>query len=93
MAAQTESPFYNPDVFREVYGNLGEVFEVRLPYLAWIPTYPSALWSFAFCSDTLDPLDHLDGERVAGKGIASRWYNADVHRASFALPNLVRELL
>lgn len=93
FVAQTESPFYNPDVFREVFAHLSDLYTTCMPYLAWIPTYPSALWSFAFCSDTRHPLEDLDREAVRSDALDTRWYNEDVHAAAFALPTFVRELL
>jgi spermidine synthase len=93
LAAQTESPFYNPDVFAQVFATLSGLFGVSMPYLAWIPTYPSALWSFAFCSEGRHPIDDFDPERVRGSAMATRWYNEEIHRACFALPTFVREML
>jgi spermidine synthase len=93
LAAQTESPFYNPDVFKEVFASLSDLFRITKPYLAWIPTYPSALWSFAFCSDARHPVTDFDREAFLSAGLEARWYNEDVHAASFALPTFVRSLL
>lgn len=93
FAAQTESPFYNPDVFGEVFSSLSSLYKVCMPYLAWIPTYPSALWSFAFCSDDRHPVHDFDREAFLESGIDTRWYNEDVHQACFALPTFVRQLL
>ena len=93
FAAQTESPFYNPDVFGEVFSSLSALYKNCMPYLAWIPTYPSALWSFAFCSDERHPVHDFDREAFLESGIDTRWYNEDIHSASFALPTFVRQLL
>jgi spermidine synthase len=93
FVSQTESPFYNPDVIKEVYTSLGEIFRIAMPYVAWIPTYPSALWSFAFCSDTRHPLEQFDRDRCLSEEIETRYYNADIHAASFALPTFIRELI
>jgi spermidine synthase len=93
FAAQTESPFYNPDVFRKVHADLAGMFEIAMPYVAWIPTYPSALWSFAFCSDTRHPVRDFDGDAFTTDGIATRWYNEGIHTAAFSLPSFVRDLL
>ena len=91
FVAQTESPLFHADSIRKIYKNLSAVFPVVKMYLATVPTYPGFVWSFAFCSKGLDPLDGLRAERGDFQGL--RYYNADVHRASFALPNYVRELL
>jgi spermidine synthase len=48
-------------------------------------------------SDTLDPLalePRIAEQRIADRGIADlRYYNGDIHRALFALPNFFRELV
>jgi spermidine synthase len=93
FAAQTESPFYNPDVFGEVFSSLSDLYKVCMPYLAWIPTYPSALWSFAFCSDDRHPVHDFDRDAFLESGIDTRWYNEDIHAAAFALPTFVRQML
>jgi spermidine synthase len=88
---QTESPFFNQESIKKIYQNLRAVFPVVRMYLAHIPTYPSALWSFAFCSKRYDPLADLKAPRYALPGL--RYYNADLHRGSFALPTYVHELV
>lgn len=88
---QTDSPFYNSQSVKQIYQNLRTVFPIVRMYLAHIPTYPSALWSFAFCAKRYHPLDDFRVERCGQPGL--RYYNAEVHRASFALPNYVKELL
>lgn len=91
FVAQSESPLFHQDSVRKIYANLRSVFPVVRMYLAHVPTYPSALWSFAFCSKGRDPIDDFRAEGAPMDGL--RYYNADIHRASFALPNYVRDLL
>ncbi len=93
FASQTESPFYNPDVTSYVYSTLKGIWKVAMPYLAWIPSYPSGLWSFAFCSDSTHPLEGFDPARVKDSGIETKWYNGEIHTACFALPTFVRDLV
>ena len=75
---------------------LSAVFKIVRPYLVYIPLYGS-LWGLACASDTLDPLtlDHAQVERTLEKrGIANlHYYNGDTHRAVFALPNFMRQIL
>ncbi len=91
LVVQSESPLFNQESVRKIYRNLRAVFPIVRMYLAHVPTYPSALWSFAFCSKRHDPLGDFQSERIGFDGL--RYYNPDVHQGSFALPNYVRELL
>lgn len=88
---QTESPLFNQESIRKIYQNLRAVFPLVRMYLAHVPTYPSALWSFAFCSKRYDPLADFEPARDVLPGL--RYYNADIHRGSFALPNYVQALI
>jgi spermidine synthase len=63
---------------------------VRL-YTASIPTYPSGLWSFTLCSNTVDPVAHFKERRVRTAGLPTRYYNASIHRAAFALPSFMED--
>lgn len=88
MVAQSESPFFHSSVIQKMVGVLREVFPIVKIYLASIPTYPSGLWSFAFCSKQYDPLLHFHPGEL---DFQTRYYNAEVHRSAFALPNFIKE--
>nr|VFK44061.1 MAG: spermidine synthase [Candidatus Kentron sp. SD]VFK49219.1 MAG: spermidine synthase [Candidatus Kentron sp. SD]VFK80812.1 MAG: spermidine synthase [Candidatus Kentron sp. SD] len=91
FVAQSESPLFHANNVRKIYRNLRAVFPTVMMYLAHIPTYPSALWSFAFCSKRYHPLDDFHPETADIDGL--HYYNADIHRGAFALPNYVKALL
>jgi spermidine synthase len=90
------SPFSHPDRVRSTLANLRQVFPVVVPYFAYIPIYGS-YWGFASASDSLDPsrMQPAEVERViAARGLKDlQYYNGDTHRAVFALPNYVRDLV
>jgi spermidine synthase len=90
------SPFSHPKRVRETIGNLRSVFRKVTPYFAHIPLYGS-IWGFACASDELEPkaLAPEAVERViAARGVKDlQYYNGEMHRAVFALPNYVKELL
>ena len=92
FAAQTESPMFYPDQVREIHRRLHQVFPVVRMYLAHIPTYPGAMYSFAFCSRGLDPVGDFHHERVSDLGLETKYYNADLHGSCFVLPTCAREL-
>jgi len=93
VVAQSESPFYHQETIRKMYENLKEIFPVVELYLASIPTYPSGLWSFAFCSKKYHPIRDFDRQYLAGLNLNTRYYNEDVHEAAFKLPTFVRRLV
>jgi len=91
MVAQSESPFYHADIQKKMYRNLRAVFPIVEMYQAFIPTYPSGLWSFAFASKRYHPVRDFDRQRAAGRGFATRYYNEDLHLGAFMLPTFARE--
>lgn len=90
------SPFFHPERVRSTLGNLRQAFAQVTPYFAYIPLYGS-LWGFACASDTIDPraIAPAEVERVLERrGVRElQYYNGEVHRALFALPNYVKALV
>ena len=90
------SPWFHPERVRQTIANLRQVFRVVVPYFAYIPIYGS-VWGFATASDTLDPrsIGPAEVERViAARGLADlQFYNGEVHRSLFAIPNYVKPLV
>lgn len=98
MVAQSESPHFNTEVFKEIYHCYGGIFgyDHVYPYVVFIPTYPSGMWSFSYCSkDTVHPIENLDTDKA--KRFTTKhhlqYYNPEVHKASFMLPTFVKNLL
>ncbi|WP_316347571.1 polyamine aminopropyltransferase [Desulfuromonas acetoxidans] len=91
MVAQSESPFYHADIQKAMYGNLRNVFPIVEMYQAFIPTYPSGLWSFAFASKKYHPVTDFDQQRAANRGFHTRYYNEQLHLGAFMLPTFARE--
>lgn len=95
LVAQSESPFFNQETVRGMYSNLNDIFPIVKMYLCHMIIYPSALWSFAFCSKRYRPLDDFDHKRYARlqKKMKNEYYNDDIHFGAFALPQYVRNLI
>ncbi|MCL6633066.1 MAG: polyamine aminopropyltransferase [Alicyclobacillus herbarius] len=82
------TPFYDPDVVRRVSHDVAERFPTCQVYWTTIPTYPGGLFTFTAGSKGLDlsvPRTRLSWP--------TRWYNEDLHRAAFALPESLKALL
>ena len=93
MVAQSESPFYHERSVQGIYANLRAIFPNVQMYTAFMPIYPSGYWSFAFCSKKYDPIKNFDQARWDRLKLKTRYYNAEVHKAAFALPQFVKELI
>lgn len=99
LVSQSESPFDRAfqGSIREAHALLSRLFGQTFTYLAFIPTYPLGMWSFMMASPQLHPLDDYDAaeaaRRLAPFAGELQYYNPDVHRGAFALPNFVRRAL
>lgn len=95
MVNQHESPFYEGDAvaMKRAHKRIVESFEISRVYQAHIPTYPSGHWLFGFASKKYHPIHDLDSERWKALGLKTRYYNTNLHKGSFYLPNYVEELL
>jgi spermidine synthase len=90
------SPVAHPERIRAGLANLRAAFAIVTPFLVCVPLY-GGLWMMVSASATLNPayLTPLDVDRrIAQRKIRDlQYYNGGVHRASFALPNFVRDLV
>ena len=94
MVNQHESPYYPNDALamQKAHKNIKSVFPIALVYQAHIPTYPSGHFLFGFASMGLNPIADLSSSWDS-IGIKTRYYNTELHKGCFALPNYVKELL
>ncbi len=93
MVNQSESPVGNVREIALVYQLLRKVFPLVSPYIATVPTYPGAYWSWAYCRKSRNhgPFSQINDELAAEIEQSTQYYNRQIHRAAFALPNFVRE--
>lgn len=91
FVAQTESPFFNGDLIRDVQAALRGIFPIVRLYLCNVPTYPGGLWSISMGSKRHDPLTATLPPRAGA--LSTRYYSPDLHRAAFALPPFVRDII
>lgn len=94
LVNQHESPYYDDDAkaMQRAHRRIREFFDICRVYQAHIPTYPSGHWLFGFASKSVDPLS-FDTEKWNSLGLKTRYYNTELHRGCFAIPNYVKELL
>lgn len=90
FVAQTETPFYLPEVVKKVFSDAKAVFPVTKLFMAAIPTYPSGYWSFTVGSKKHDP-ENADLTNTID--IESKYYTKKLHKAAFTLPKYVEDLI
>ena len=87
--AQTETPFYLPEVVKQVYKDAEKIFPITRLFMAGIPTYPSGFWSFTIGSKKYDPKEvKLDSHL----NINTKYYTRELHKACFVLPKFIEDL-
>lgn len=93
MVAQSESPFADKREMKMMYALLKKVFKYVKPYTGPVPTYPGGYWSWAFCSEDVEPLSYINEETAQKISKDAKLYNIDLHKGVFAVPNFVKELV
>lgn len=95
MVNQHESPFYTEDAvaMQRAHKRIVESFSISRVYQAHIPTYPSGHWLFGFASKKYHPIKDIRVKEWKELGIKTKYYNINLHKGAFALPNYVEELL
>jgi spermidine synthase len=82
---QCESIYLHRQVIEGVFSFARKIYPVTGYYFTVVPTYPSGLIGFSFCSLGRDPIKDI-GEDRAKRLKNLRYYSPGIHRGAFALP-------
>ena len=95
MVNQQGSPFYRHDAqaMQRSHKRIVNTFPISRVYQAHIPTYAAGYWLFGFASKKYHPVRDLNEEGWNRRGIETRYYNTDLHRGAFSMPNYVLQAL
>lgn len=93
VVSQGESGFYEAPMQKKLLSILSDLFPLTSLYNFSNLTYPGGLWSFTFASKGPHPLKDFNQDRVEQSGLEFEYYNKDIHKASFSLPNFMRKNL
>ncbi len=88
---QCESIFLHQHVIKGVFSFARHLFPKLGYYVTMVPTYPSGVIGFFFCSLKRDPLQDMDIKR-AERLKSLKYYTPEVHRSSFTLPRFAANL-
>lgn len=92
---QHEGAFYDGDIveMKKAHSKIKQTFPIAKVFGFNTPTYASGYWYFGFASKALDPIADFKPEIWENFGLKTRYYNVDLHKGAFALPNYVKEIL
>ncbi len=93
LVQQSESPLLHLDLIKAMHQAMRDAgfAQTRLLHFPQI-IYPSGWWSASFAQKTAGALvERLDAKAIGA--LQAKFYNADTHRAAFALPTFIREAL
>ena len=95
LVNQHESTYYDAyvEAMKRAHHRIKETFPIAKVYQAHIPTYPSGYWLFGYASKHYDPIADLQDDKWNALGMKTKYYNTELHRGCFALPNYVKEQL
>ena len=95
LVYQHGSPFYDEDedACRSMHRKVYHTFPISRVYQAHIPTSPSGYWLFGFASKKFDPIKDQNKELWKSLNLKTKYYNSDIHTASFMLPQYVKDML
>lgn len=92
LAAQTESPILQEEHFKNAVSNIKKVFRNVGVYLAFIPTYPSGMWSFTVASETIDVKNKKIEQENISK-LKTKYFSDKLSNCLFSLPKFVEEMI
>lgn len=87
---QTESPVMHQELIKKCYGYVQTIFPMTRMYTAYIPLYPSGMHCFTMGTKKYDPLTWAPNREIIKP---LKYYNYDIQKAAFALPEFVKELI
>jgi len=96
LATQNGVPFVQGSALTRSVGHFRALFRDGSCFVTAVPTYTWGFMALGWATDDVDarqlPLEELQ-RRHAAAGFATRYYTPEIHRASFALPGYVRDLV
>lgn len=95
LVNQHESPYFEKHAveMKKAHKKIKNLFPIAKVYQFYQPTYPSGQWMFGFASKKYDPVADHKPEVWEKFGLKTKYYNSEVHKGAFALPNFVKEML
>ncbi|HHY96149.1 MAG TPA: polyamine aminopropyltransferase [Firmicutes bacterium] len=91
FTCQVDSPVFCPEVVVRACLTVRDSFPIVRPYVAPVPTFPAGWWGYVAASHGPDPGCPVGVKRFPG--MDTKYYTPDTHRAAFALPRYLEQML
>ncbi len=88
---QLESLFWHTNFIKNTFQFIKKIFPISSYYYTMVPTYPSGIIGFSFCSKKYHPINDFIPER-AKQLSGLQYYHMDIHKAAFVLPSFARDV-
>lgn len=85
VVTQSESFLYHKEIIGNIASFSRKIFPRYHYYYTLVPTYPSGLIGFSFCSKKYHPLEDFNPGKIDDLPNL-KYYNKEIHNASFTLP-------
>lgn len=93
LSAETEDYLYDYPFFKMAVTRLSSTFPVTKLYWGAVTSYPTGMWTYTFASIKTDPIENLREKDARQISDQLKYYNAEIHKASFILPNFLRKMV
>ncbi len=95
LVTQNGVPFMQPDELKTTYSRLKPVFKHPTFYVAVVPTYIGGFMTLSFSSnsDYSTLSQQVIEQRWNAVGYRGKYYNPAIHKAAFALPNFISDII
>ncbi|MBN2187803.1 MAG: polyamine aminopropyltransferase [Chitinispirillaceae bacterium] len=90
---QTDSPVVRPDFLRQTLSLISPLFAQAKPYFCTFSSFPESICSFILCGRKEKQLDLFDEQRAAKIAATCVYYNGDIHRGAFLLPQFLKKII
>jgi spermidine synthase len=87
---QTDSPIVRPEFLRQTLTCISPLFPQAKPYLCSLSSFPEGVCSFVLCGRNKETLDRFDKPRYDAIADSCSYYNDEIHRGAFLLPQYIR---
>ncbi len=92
LTTHAETPTFKEELklMKSIHSKFNTIFPIAHIFTACVPSYSIGIWCFIFCSKKYHPLNDFQEKKLRRLDINCRYYNAEIHQASFSLPNFLK---
>jgi len=91
MVTHSEGIYYTPDAVLRIFSAVKVNFRIARLARTYVPSFRDE-WTFSIGSKVYDPLEADVDKEIERRGIRTRFYNALIHKAAFAMGSSMEEI-